>query len=140
MNKQVEKTIFVVDDDPKVRDALKWLFESVNLRVETFENAMHFIDNFNANKKGCIILDVRMPGMSGLVLLDYLKLNNCRLPVIVITGHGDVPMAVRAMNAGAVDFLTKPFNDQYLIDKIQKIFLLMEDSAYDFKNEYTDST
>ena len=129
MNKQFEKSVFVVDDDPKVREALQWLFESVNLPVETFENAKHFIDNYNANKMGCLIVDVRMPGLSGLKLLDYLKLKKCHLPIIIITGHGDVPMAVRAIQAGAEDFITKPFNDQYLIDKIQQIFTQMELSA-----------
>lgn len=129
MNKQFEKSVFVVDDDPKVREALQWLFESVNLPVETFKNAKHFIDNHNANKMGCLIVDVRMPGMSGLELLDYLKLKKCHLPIIMITGHGDIPMAVRAIQAGAEDFITKPFNDKYLIDKIQQIFTQMELSA-----------
>jgi len=137
MNKQFEKTVFIVDDDPKIRDALQWLFESVDLPVETFENAKHFIDNYNVNKKGCLIVDVRMPGMSGLELLEHLKKKKCYLPIIVITGHGDVPMAVRAMKAGAIDFISKPFNDQYLIDKIQKIFIQMEDSAADL-DDYTD--
>jgi FixJ family two-component response regulator len=126
MNKQSEKTIFVIDDDPKILEAIQWLFESVDLPVETFDNAQHFIDNYNANRNGCLIVDVRMPGMSGLELLEYLKVIKCHLPVIVITGHGDVPMAVRAMKAGAVDFISKPFNDQYLIDKIQTIFLQMD--------------
>jgi two-component system, LuxR family, response regulator FixJ len=134
MNKQFEKTVFIVDDDPKVRDALQWLFESVDLAVETFENAKHFIDNYNVNKTGCLIVDVRMPGMSGLELLEHLKLTKCHLPIIVTTGHGDVPMAVRAMKVGAIDFISKPFNDQYLIDKIQKIFSRIEVSIADLDN------
>ena len=120
MNNPLQKTIFIVDDDKKVRDALLWLFTSVQLPVETFDSASQFIDKYKSNRPGCLIIDVRMPGMSGLELLELLKLNKCHLPIIVITGHGDIPMAVRAMKAGAVDFICKPFNDQYLLDQIQK--------------------
>lgn len=136
MNKQFENTVFVVDDDPKVRDALSWLFESVDLLVDTFKNAKDFLEHCDFNKPGCLILDVRMPGMSGLELLDQLRLKKCHIPIIVITGHGDIPMAVRAMKAGAIDFISKPFNDQYLIDKIQRVFIQMKRSeSYDLHGE-----
>ena len=122
MNNQFDKTVFIVDDDSKIRDALQWLFESIQLPVETFISATHFLESYTFDRPGCLIIDVRMPSMGGLELLEQLKLKKCPLPVIVITGHGDIPMAVRAMKAGAVDFISKPFNDQYLIDLIQEIF------------------
>lgn len=122
MNNQFDKTVFIVDDDSKIREALQWLFESIQLPVETFISATHFLENYTLDRPGCLIIDVRMPSMGGLELLEQLKLKKCPLPVIVITGHGDIPMAVRAMKAGAVDFISKPFNDQYLIDLIQEIF------------------
>lgn len=94
--------------------------EAVQLDVEVFENATCFLNNYDAERTGCILLDIRMPGMSGLELLDILNKRNNRLPVIVITGHGDIPMVIRAMKAGAMDFILKPFNDQQLIEQIQK--------------------
>ena len=118
----MNKTVFIVDDDSKIRDALQWLFESIQLPVETFVSASHFLEQYTADKVGCLITDVRMPGMSGLELLDTLKLKKCQLPIIVITAHGDIPMAVRAIKAGAVNFITKPFNEQQLIDLIHELF------------------
>lgn len=115
-----KQTIFIIDDEIRVCDALKWLFESVQLHVETYENADLFLEHFNYEKQGCIIMDVRLPGMSGLELLEHLKLNKSRIPVIIITGHGDIQMAVRAMKAGALDFILKPFNDQCLLEIVQK--------------------
>lgn len=126
-----DKIVFVVDDDPKVCEALQWLLESVGLKSKIFLSATAFLKNYNPEQQGCVIIDVRMPGMSGLELLDQLKLQKKHLPVIIITGHGDIPMAVRAMKAGAMDFILKPFNDQHLLDQIQK--------ALNHKTAYIDS-
>lgn len=98
---------------------MKWLIESVSMQVETFESANAFIQSYYPGRSGCLLLDVRMPGMSGLELQEYLKVNQIAIPVIIITGHGDVPMAVRAMKAGAVDFIEKPFNDELLLESIR---------------------
>ena len=122
MNNELNKTVFVVDDSSKIRDSLQWLFESIQLPVETFTSADHFLENYDPKRSGCVIIDVRMPGMSGLELLSHLKLKQCPLPVIIITGHGDIPMAVRAIKAGAVNFISKPLNEQHLIDLIQELF------------------
>jgi len=113
-------TVFIIDDEPEVCHALQWLFESVNLQVETYHCAKNFLEKYTSNRAGCLIVDVRLPMMSGLELLEHLKGKNYNLPVIVITGYGDIPMAVRAMKAGAVDFILKPLNDQYLLEIIQK--------------------
>jgi two-component system response regulator FixJ len=114
------QTVFIIDDEIDICHSLKWLFESVHLRVETYESANLFLEKFDNKKQGCIIMDVRLPGMSGLELLEQLKLQKTRIPVLIITGYGDIPMAVRAMKAGAVDFIMKPFNDQYLLESVQK--------------------
>lgn len=113
-------TVFVVDDDRAVRDSLRWLIQSVGLSVETFSTAAEFLAAYDPAKIGCLVLDVRMRGMSGLDLQEELERRGISLPVIIITGHADVPMAVRAMKAGAIDFLQKPFGDQALLDRIQK--------------------
>jgi len=113
-----DPTVFVVDDDPEVQDALRWLVESVALPVETFGSAEVFVDGVDPDRPGCLLLDVRMPGMGGLRLLENLRSLDIRLPVIVLTGHGDVPVAVRAMKAGAIDFVEKPCADQDLLDRI----------------------
>lgn len=113
-------TIFVVDDDAAVRDALKLLLRSVGHAVETFGSGQEFLDAYAEDRPGCLVLDIRMPGMSGLELQERLNEKHCILPVIFITGHGDVPMAVEAMQAGAVDFIQKPFRDQDLIDRINQ--------------------
>jgi two-component system response regulator FixJ len=113
-------TVFLVDDDQSVRKALKWLIESIEINVETFASADQFLDAFDPECPGCLVVDVRMPGMSGLELQQQLVRRQCRLPVIVITGHGDVPMCVRAFEAGAFAFLEKPVNEQQLLDHIQK--------------------
>jgi FixJ family two-component response regulator len=112
-------TVFIVDDDPAVRDAIRWLMEQVKLKVQVFSSADEFLANYTPGTRGCIILDIRMPGMSGLELQDRLKASGALVPVIFITGHGDVPIAVRAMKGGAVEFLQKPFNDQHLLDTVQ---------------------
>jgi len=111
--------VFVVDDDSAMRESLQWLIESVGLRVEVHDSAESFLKSYYPGRSGCLLLDVRMPGMSGLDLQEYLKREEITIPVIIITGHGDVPMAVRAMKMGAVDFIEKPFNDEVLLDAIR---------------------
>ena len=113
-------TVFIVDDDQEVRDAIKLLMDSVGLAAETYESARDFLDRFDPRRCGCLVLDIRMKGMSGLDLQDRLAQEEVHPPVIVITGHGDVPMAVRAVKAGAVDFIEKPFNDQLLLDAVHR--------------------
>lgn len=115
-----KQTVFVVDDDAAVRDSLSWLIKSVGLNVETFGSAQEFLNACTPNRAGCLVLDVRMPGMSGLDLQEKLAGQRIFLPVIIITGHGDVPMAVRTVKSGAFDFIEKPFNDQVLLDRIQQ--------------------
>jgi len=115
-----DKTIFIVDDDKAVRDSLSWLISSVGLNVETFSSAQDFMNAYDPMRPGCLLVDVRMPGMSGLELQKRLAENPHCLPVIVVTGHGDVQMAVRAMKDGAFDFIEKPYNDQILLDLVQK--------------------
>jgi RNA polymerase sigma factor (sigma-70 family) len=114
-----EPVVFVVDDDQAIRSSLKWLIESVGLRVKTFASADEFMRNYYPGRAGCLMLDVRMPGMSGLELQEHFARHDINLPIIIITGHGDVPMAVRAMKAGAIDFIEKPFNDELLLECIR---------------------
>ncbi len=113
-------TVFIVDDDEQVRNALTLLMESVGLKTESFVSAQAYLDQFDADKAGCLILDVRMPGLSGLDLQARLAAEKNHPAIIVITGHGDVPMAVRAVTAGAVDFIEKPFNNQSMLDTVHK--------------------
>jgi len=116
-----EPTVFVVDDDEALVRSLHWLIESVQLKVETFPSAQAFLDHFDASRPGCLVLDVRMPGMSGLDLQRRLCCADPpHLPILFITGHGDIQMAMRAVKAGAFDFLEKPFNDQDLLDRIHQ--------------------
>ena len=115
-----EAMVFVIDDDESMREALKSLIRSVGLRVETFASAQEFLESRQPNVAACLILDVRMPGLSGLDLQRDLVERNIHIPIIFITGHGDIPMSVRAMKAGAVEFLTKPFRDQDLLDAIEQ--------------------
>jgi RNA polymerase sigma factor (sigma-70 family) len=114
-----ESTVFIVDDDEALRDSLTWLLESVRLPSRTFASAQEFLRQFDRTCPGCLVLDVRMPGMSGLELLDRLTAEGVGIPVILLTAHADVPMAVRALKGGAADFLTKPFSSQELLDRIQ---------------------
>ena len=111
--------VFIVDDDEAVRQSTAWLIESIGLKVNTFSSADEFLDNYN-NESGCIVMDVRMPGISGLEAQEEMKNRGISLPLIFITGHGDVPMAVRALKRGAFDFIEKPFNDQLLLDAVQR--------------------
>ena len=115
-----EPTVFIVDDDQAVARSVRWPIESVQLKVETFASAQSFLDGYATTKPGCLVLDVRMPGMSGIELQERLTVQRIRVPIIFITGHGDVQMAVRAVQAGAFDFIEKPFNDQDLLDRIQR--------------------
>jgi FixJ family two-component response regulator len=112
--------VFVIDDDESIRESLKSLMRSVGLGVETFASAQEFLQSTRPDVPACLILDVRMPGLSGLDLQRELAQVNIHIPIIFITGHGDIPMSVRAMKAGAVEFLTKPFRDQDLLDAIQQ--------------------
>jgi FixJ family two-component response regulator len=112
-------TVFVIDDDPSVREAIQSLLLSVGLRVELFASVQEFLVAWQRAGPACLVLDIRLPGRSGLDFLDDLARTQVQLPVIFITGHGDVQMSVRAMKAGAVEFLTKPFRDQDLLDAIQ---------------------
>jgi len=109
-----------VDDDPDIRDSLRWLIKTVGLRAETFPSAAGFLRDFAPNGPGCLILDVRMPGTSGLDLFEALVARGEGMPVIFITAYADVPMAIRAMKSGAVEFVEKPFNRQTLLDKVQR--------------------
>lgn len=113
-------TVFVVDDEEAVRDSLQWLLESRGLRVALFDSAEAFLGAYSPNQAGCLIADVRMPGMSGLELQEKLAELRYTIPVVFITGHGDVPMAVQAVKHGAVDFLEKPFNDKDLLAIIER--------------------
>ena len=118
----MDRSVYIVDDDPTVLDATKMLVESMGFRAKTFTSATDFLDKFEPGWRGCLVLDVRMPSMSGIDLQSELNHRKCNLPIIFITGHGDVPLAVRAMQAGAIDFLEKPYNDQRLLDNINKAF------------------
>lgn len=120
MNDDAAAIVFVIDDDESMREALKSLIRSVGLKVEAFTSAQEFLQSTRPDVPGCLILDVRMPGLSGLDLQRDLTETNIHIPIIFITGHGDIPMSVRAMKAGAVEFLTKPFRDQDLLDAIQQ--------------------
>jgi FixJ family two-component response regulator len=115
-----ESTVFIIDDDPAVRQALTVLVRSMHLHVEAYESAQHFLDAFDAMRPGCLLLDVRMPGVSGLELLEQLGRDDVHMPAIVMSAYGDVPMVVRAMKAGALNFLEKPCRDQQLWEAIQE--------------------
>jgi two-component system response regulator FixJ len=118
--KERSPVVFIVDDDEAVRSSLRLLLKSVGLVPTALGSAREFLDKYDPAQPGCLVLDVRMPGMSGIELQETLNRQGAVIPVIFITGHGDVPMAVEAMQAGAFDFLQKPFRDQDLIDRIQR--------------------
>jgi len=118
MSNTQEHTVFVVDDDAAVRDSIQELVESVGLQAEGYPSARAFLDAFQPQRPGCLVLDVRMAEMSGLVLQQRLNELGAKIPVIVLTGHGDVSMAVQAMKAGAIDFIQKPYPEQALLDSI----------------------
>jgi FixJ family two-component response regulator len=118
--KDADAVVFVVDDDLSVREAIRNLIMLVGLRVETFGTAQEFLRSERPDLPGCVVLDVELPGLSGLDLQRELAAHDIKLPIIFITGYGDIPMSVRAMKAGALEFLTKPFHDQDLLDAIQQ--------------------
>ena len=111
--------VFVIDDDPSVRSSLKFLISTVGLQVESFDSAETFLKRKPPQTTSCLVLDVRLRGLSGLDFQRELAVKSIRIPIVFITGHGDIPMSVRAMKAGAVEFLTKPFRDQDLLDAIR---------------------
>ena len=115
-----EALVFVVDDDAPMRESLQNLLRSVGLRVEAFASAQEFLHHTRPDVPSCLVLDVRLPGLSGLELQQRLAEGDMAMPIIFITGHGDIPMTVQAMKAGAVEFLSKPFRDQALLDAIQQ--------------------
>ena len=118
--KEPSPIVFIVDDDEAVRNSLRLLLKSVGLAASALPTAQEFLSSYSADQPGCLVLDVRMPGMSGLELQQQLNVRGAVIPVIFITGHGDIPMAVEAIQQGAFDFLQKPFRDQDLIDRIQR--------------------
>lgn len=124
---ELERLVYVVDDDSGVRDSLSLLLKSVGIESEAYESAQAFLDAYRADQVSCLVADIRMPGMSGLELQKELNERNAHIPTIFITGHGDVPMAVTAMKGGAMDFLTKPFGNQELLDRVAKALDQAED-------------
>jgi two-component system response regulator FixJ len=114
------QTVYILDDDDAVRDSLKALLESHGFTTKIYASAHIFLEDITATQNGCLILDIRMPDMSGLDVQDYLAKQNIALPIIIITGHGDLPMAVRAMKGGALDFIEKPFNEDGLVAAIRR--------------------
>jgi FixJ family two-component response regulator len=129
--------VFVVDDDPSVRSSLKFLLSTVGLQIESFSSADSFLQSKPPDAPSCLVLDVRLPGLSGLDFQRELASKNIRIPIVFITGHGDIPMSVRAMKAGAVEFLTKPFRDQDLLDAV-RIALERDRARREREKEVTD--
>jgi two-component system response regulator FixJ len=115
-----DPVVFIVDDDAAIRRSLRFLIESVGLTVETYPTAEQFLETYDGSRSGCLILDMRMPGMSGLHLQEELAARGALLPIIVVTGYAEVPMAVRALKGGAVDFMEKPFSDQQLLERVRE--------------------
>ncbi len=115
-----EETVFIVDDDPGMRKSLAFLVESMGLHAETFASAAEFMQRYDPKRLGCLVLDLRMPGTSGVELQEHLATLGVRIPVIMISAYGDVPTAARAMRRGALDFLSKPFSDQEFLDRINE--------------------
>ena len=115
-----QSTVFVVDDDPEFRESVSLLLESMKLHAEVFVSAEDFVANYDPTRGGCLVSDVRMPGMSGLELQKWMHENQIKLPIILVTAHAEVPMAVEAMRAGAVDFIQKPYSPQQLLERVQQ--------------------
>ena len=113
-------TVFIVDDDDSIRKSMRFLMKSAGLNAKIYSNAKEFLDCYQPDTSGCLVVDIRMPGMSGLELQQELNKQGSRLPLIVVTGHGDVNMAVQAMKAGAADFIEKPFDDEVMLSRIQE--------------------
>ncbi|MCZ6526310.1 MAG: response regulator [Gammaproteobacteria bacterium] len=132
-----EATVYIIDDDEAVRDSIKELVESVNLNAETFASANSFLEVYSQERTGCLVLDIRMARMSGLVLQERLNEMDAKLPIIFITGHGDVDMAVEAFKSGAVDFIQKPYHEQSLLDSINDALEL--DASTRNKNQQAEA-
>lgn len=113
-----QATVFVIDDEESIRRSLDWLISSIGVKVRTFQSARAFLKAYSPESPGCLVLDVRMPEMSGLELMERLHESDISIPIIFLSAHGDVPMVVRAMQSGAVDFLQKPFNSQQFLDRV----------------------
>ncbi|MDH4459097.1 MAG: response regulator [Nevskia sp.] len=126
-NQDPQATVFVVDDDASVRNSLRWLLESVKLRVQTFESAEAFLAVARPDARGCMVLDVQMPGMSGPALFEECKRRHINMPTLFLSGHGDVPVVVDTIKGGAIDFLLKPGNNPLLLERVQQA--LHEDEA-----------
>jgi len=123
-----DQRVYIVDDDEAMRDSLAWLLESQGFAVDPYASAEDFLAAFRDGMTGCVVLDVRMPGMSGLEMYEKLNARHCTLPVIFITGHGDVPMAVSALKKGAVDFIEKPFGDKDMLRLVEQCLALDRDN------------
>ncbi len=133
----IASTVFVVDDDASVRSSLKFLLSTVGLQVESFDSADTFLHKKLPDAPSCLVLDVRLPGLSGIDIQRELAARNIRIPTIFLTGHGDIPMSVRAMKAGAVEFLTKPVRDQDLLDAV-RVALEQDRARRENEKEVTD--
>lgn len=123
--------VHIVDDDQEILDSVSFLLRAQAIETTTHSSAMEFLQRLNELRPGCILLDISMPGMSGMELQEHLKASGCRMPVIIVTGHGDVSMAVRAMKHGAIDFLQKPFSKEDLLDAIREAWAALEHAAPD---------
>jgi two-component system response regulator FixJ len=135
-----KQTIYIIDDDEGIRDGLEMLLDSIGLHSHSFDSGTAFIKAYNEKMSGCIVLDIRMPKMSGLELQRKLKDLKCLLPIIFITGHGDIPMAVEAMRLGAIDFIRKPFNEQELIDRINEALKFDDKQHEKTQNKLNDES
>jgi len=124
---ETTSTVYIIDDDRMARESLKWLIESAGLSVQMFDHGLDFLDQVNLSMSGCVLLDVRMPDINGMELYTKLKQRNITLPVIFVTGHADVAMAVRAMKAGAFDLIEKPYNDALMLERIQSAIIQDQD-------------
>ncbi len=135
MNK--DQTVFIVDDEPDVRASLSMLIKSVGLKPEIYESPQEYLDTYDPDRSGCLVLDMRMPGMSGLHLQEKLASMGLHPPIIMISGHGQIPNAVQALKGGAIDFLQKPIDDQLLLDRIQQALKLDTENRkkHDIGNE-----
>lgn len=127
--------VHIVDDDPAIRDALSWLFSTRQVNTELWESGEAFLNALSPETQGCILLDIRMDGLSGLEVFEQLRERQSRLPVIFLTGHGDLPLAVNALKQGAADFIEKPFNDNDLVDRVLDVLRSYEASQEERDNE-----
>ncbi len=132
-----EPTVHIVDDDGAIRDALSWLFRSRGLRVTAWASGEAFLEAFTEETQGCVLLDVRMDGMTGIEVFEALLERRCPMPVIFLTGHGDVPLAVTALKRGAFDFVEKPFNDNQLVDRVAEAMRSGEERRRELQAEAT---